>query len=196
MTPQPSSTSTSHGPISGGGGAADQRGSAPSAPRERARGALQLGPSSHAAGVHSDRGDGRAGARAGAADPQRRGARQEQRDSARITISPGTMNAEPADHRAGGGRATRQAQKIASWVDAGPGSRLQAAMASSNSRGVHPLLPLDAQLTQQRDVGGRAAEPDEADPAPFPRTVASDPAVAAGLLRVAGGIPGQAHGHA
>ena len=29
----------------------------------------------------------------------------------------------------------RQAQKIASWVEAGPGSRLQAAIASSNSGG-------------------------------------------------------------
>jgi len=35
---------------------------------------------------------------------------------------------------------TRQAQKIASWVEAGPGSRLQADMASSNSRASSHLL--------------------------------------------------------
>jgi hypothetical protein len=34
--------------------------------------------------------------------------------------------------------------------------------------GVQPLLPLDAQITQQPDVRRRAAEPDAADPAPFP----------------------------
>ncbi len=37
------------------------------------------------------------------------------------------------------GPRSRQAQKIASWVDAGPGSRLVAAMPSSNSAApIHP----------------------------------------------------------
>ena len=53
-------------------------------------------------------------------------------DKARITTSPGTMNAAPPTSAPGRPR-IRQAQKIASWVDAGPGSRLQAAIASSNS---------------------------------------------------------------
>ena len=54
-------------------------------------------------------------------------------DRARITTRPGTMNAAPPASAPGRPR-TRQAQKIASWVEAGPGSRLQAAIASSNSR--------------------------------------------------------------
>ena len=54
-------------------------------------------------------------------------------DSARMTMSPGTMNAAPPT-RAPSRPRIRQAQKIVSWVDAGPGSRLQTATASSNSR--------------------------------------------------------------
>jgi hypothetical protein len=51
---------------------------------------------------------------------------------ARMTISPGTMNAAPPIAAPARPR-SRHAQKIASWVEAGPGSRLHAAMASSNS---------------------------------------------------------------
>src|ERR1700678_2263852 len=51
---------------------------------------------------------------------------------ARITMRPGTMNAAPPA-RAPRRPRTRHAQKIASWVEAGPGSRLQALIASSNS---------------------------------------------------------------
>src|SRR5918994_2398432 len=43
--------------------------------------------------------------------------------SARIAASPGRMNARPPT-TAPIGPATRQAQKIASWVEAGPGSKL------------------------------------------------------------------------
>jgi hypothetical protein len=53
-------------------------------------------------------------------------------DSARMTIRPGTMNAAPPASAPSLPR-TRQAQKIASSVEAGPGSRLQTAIASSNS---------------------------------------------------------------
>ena len=45
------------------------------------------------------------------------------------------MNARPPATAPGAPR-TRQAQKIASCVDAGPGSRLHAAIASSNSPSV------------------------------------------------------------
>ena len=62
--------------------------------------------------------------------------------------------------------ATRHAQKMASCVDAGPGSRLHAAIASSNSS-AQPLLALDAQVAQQRDVRGWAAEADAADASPL-----------------------------
>ena len=54
---------------------------------------------------------------------------------------PGMMNAAPPSSAPGRPR-TRQAQKIASCVEAGPGSRLQAAIASSNSTEVsHCLRP-------------------------------------------------------
>ncbi len=53
-------------------------------------------------------------------------------ESTRMMIRPGTMNARPPT-RAPSRPHTRQAQKIASSVDAGPGSRLQVAIASSNS---------------------------------------------------------------
>jgi hypothetical protein len=56
-----------------------------------------------------------------------------------IRIKPGTMNAAPPS-RAPRRPRTRQAQRIASWVEAGPGSRLQAATASSNSTGVNHFL--------------------------------------------------------
>ena len=62
-------------------------------------------------------------------------------DRARMTIRPGTMNAAPPISAPSRPR-SRQAQKMASWVEAGPGSRLQAAMASSNSRRVQPALAL------------------------------------------------------
>ncbi len=49
-----------------------------------------------------------------------------------MTTRPGMMNASPPVSAPARPR-SRQAQKIASWVEAGPGSRLQAARASSNS---------------------------------------------------------------
>ncbi len=56
-------------------------------------------------------------------------------DRARITIRPGTMKHSPPTI-APATPASRHAQKIASWVDAGPGSKFVAAMPSSNSSAV------------------------------------------------------------
>ena len=53
-------------------------------------------------------------------------------ESARIIASPGTMKQMPP-MRAPTRPRRRQAQKIASWVEAGPGSRLVAEIPSSNS---------------------------------------------------------------
>src|SRR4051812_23838217 len=53
-------------------------------------------------------------------------------DRATMATSPGRMKASPPATAPAGPR-TRQAVKIASWVEAGPGSRLQAAIASSTS---------------------------------------------------------------
>ena len=49
-----------------------------------------------------------------------------------MATSPGAMKATPPTS-APPAPATRHAQKIASWVEAGPGSRLHAAIPSSNS---------------------------------------------------------------
>ena len=61
---------------------------------------------------------------------------------------------------------TRHPQKIASWVEDGPGSRLQAAIASSNSTSSIHLAP-HAEVAQQPDVGRRAAEAHAPQPAPL-----------------------------
>ena len=53
-------------------------------------------------------------------------------DRARMMIRPGTMKQAPPTSAPAGPR-SRQAQKMASWVEAGPGSRLVAATPSSNS---------------------------------------------------------------
>ncbi len=58
--------------------------------------------------------------------------RRNRADSARMTIKPGTMKQSPPV-RAPAQPRSRQAQRMANCVDAGPGSRLQAAMPSSNS---------------------------------------------------------------
>src|ERR1022692_416009 len=60
--------------------------------------------------------------------------------SARMMISPGTMKQTPPSTAPAAPRSF-QAQKIASWVEAGPGIRLAAARPSSNSRAdSHRLL--------------------------------------------------------
>ena len=69
----------------------------------------------------------------GLAEPQR--FPRKRADRARMTTRPGTMKQNPP-RRAPRQPRSRQAQKMANCVDAGPGSRLQAAMPSSNSPGV------------------------------------------------------------
>jgi hypothetical protein len=50
---------------------------------------------------------------------------------------------------------SRHAQKIASWVEAGPGSRLVAAMPSSNSSAVsHPSSVTHSRRSSRMCVGG------------------------------------------
>ena len=85
-----------------------------------------------------------------------------------MTIRPGTMNAAPpirapeaaaqppgaVDGQLGGGRAGHQ-------VAHGDGVL--------ELPGVQPAPPFDAELAQQPDVRGRAAEPDAPNPAPFPQ---------------------------
>ena len=87
------------------------------------------------------------------------------RPAATMRTKPGTMNASPPTI-APLTPATARAQKIASWVEAGPGRRLVAATASWNSRGGQPLLALDHHLAEQRRVCLRAADAQDAEPSP------------------------------
>ena len=72
-------------------------------------------------------------AAAPAIQPGGRGARK-RAASPRMMTRPGTMKQTPPRIAPAGPR-SRQAQKMASWVEAGPGSRLQAASPSSKSSG-------------------------------------------------------------
>ena len=84
----------------------------------------------------------------------------------KMIVRPGTMNATPPT-TAPSGPATIHAHKIASCVDAGPGNRLQAAIASSKSRRLDPPPSAHTELAQERDVRRRSAEADATDAAPL-----------------------------
>src|SRR5690242_2177517 len=106
--------------------------------------------------------------------------------SAKMTISPGTMNAAPPASAPGRPR-SRHAQKIASWVEAGPGSRLQAAIASSKScASSHPRRSTHSSRSSLMWVGG---PPNPMQPMrPHSRKiVTSDTRPASGGSRVASG---------
>ena len=62
---------------------------------------------------------------------------------------------------------SRQAQKIASWVEAGPGNRFVAEIAVLEVVRRQPPALVDAEPPEQGDVGRRAAESDAADPPPL-----------------------------
>ncbi len=71
-----------------------------------------------------------------------------------MMISPGRMKASPPATAPARPR-TRHAQKIASSVDAGPGSRLQAAIASSNSAASsQPRLSTHSRRSSAMCAGG------------------------------------------
>ena len=83
-----------------------------------------------------------------------------------MTISPGTMKARPPTTAPSRPR-TRHAQKMASSVEAGPGSRLQAAIASSSSAASSQPSRSTHSRRSSAMRGGRAAEPGDPDPAPL-----------------------------
>ena len=83
-----------------------------------------------------------------------------------MIANPGTMNAAPPT-TAPIGPATDHADKIASWVDAGPGNRLHAATASSNSEeSSHSLRSTQRSRSNAMCVGG-AAEANASNPPPL-----------------------------
>ena len=133
-------------------------------PRAVARataGSIEIGT-----GPHRDGGDGGTRPAAGAEDPGRRCAGEEQRREAEDQHEPGSDERAPPTI-APTGPATRQARE-----DRELGRRRTGQQVAGRDRvfelcGVDPPLPLDAQLAQQRDVRRWAAEPDAADPSPL-----------------------------
>ena len=108
------------------------------------------------------------GAGSGAEHPQRRGTGQEQRRQGQDHDQPGHDERGPADQRAGAAAEPPGAE------DRQLGGRRAGQQVAGRDRVlelpcVQPLPALDTQFPQQLDVGGRAAEPDAADPAPLPQ---------------------------
>ena len=156
--PHPSRTSTSHGPIVAAAAPpasrypAQRRREARTGSRADAR--FQLGPSRlHPAWTAT----AATAAPAPAPRPRIHSGGAPARNSAartRMRISPGTMKASPPTTAPSRPR-TRHAQKIASSVDAGPGSRLHAAIASSNSAASsHPRLSTHSRRSSAMCAGG------------------------------------------
>jgi hypothetical protein len=156
--PQPSKTSTSQGPIVAAAAppasryAAQRRREARTGSRTDAR--FQLGTSrDHPACTAT----AATAASAPAPNPRTHSGGVLARNSAartRMMIRPGTMKARPPTTAPSLPR-TRHAQKIASWVDAGPGSRLHAAIASSNSSASsHPWRSTHSRRSSAMCAGG------------------------------------------
>ena len=117
-------------------------------------------------GVEGDGGHRCAGAGGSSENPQGGCAARNSAERAKMITSPGTMKQMPPISAPRRPR-SRQAQKMASWVEAGPGSRLVAEMPSSNSWALSQPTFFDAEFAEQRDVGGRSAEADDPDAAPL-----------------------------
>ena len=180
------------------GGGRDRPGQQVGHPARGVRAAPPARAEQRPARLHGDRRDGGPGAGSRAEHPQRRGTGQEQRRQGQDHDQPGHDERRPAGQRAeaaadppgaedrqlGGGRAREQV--------AGRDRVLEFPR-------VQPFPALDAQFPQQLDVGGRAAEPDAADPAPLPQHRGQGHPRRRGSrtgrdrLRAAGGVLGQAH---
>ena len=130
MVPQPSSTRTSHAPMVAAAASPAARYASQRTAVARLR---QLGRSNDQPAWTATAGTA---APAPAPAPSTHSGGElatKSTDSARMTIRPGRMNPAPPTSAPARPR-SRQAQKMASWVEAGPGIRLQTAIASSNSR--------------------------------------------------------------
>ena len=75
----------------------------------------------------------------------------------RIMASPGTMK-QPPPTRAPVGPASRQAQKMANWVEAGPGKEVGGGDPVLELGGGEPVAVRHAELAEHGDVGRGAAE--------------------------------------
>ena len=81
---------------------------------------------------------------------------------------PGTMKPTPPTIAPGAPR-RRQAQKIASCVEAGPRQQVGGRDPVLELLGVEPVAPLDAQPAQERDVRWGSSEADAAETQPLER---------------------------
>ncbi len=118
------------------------------------------------AGPHSDGGDCRAGSSPGTAHPDRRRARQEEHRESQDHQQAGQDEAEAPEQRA------RAATHPPGAEDRQLGRRRAGEQVAGGDRVLElvrrePGPPLDAELAQQGDVGGRATEPDATDPPPL-----------------------------
>src|SRR6185437_10756596 len=86
---------------------------------------------------------------------------------AKMMASPGAMNETPPMSAPARPR-SRQAQKIASCVEAGPGNRLVERDGVLELVGGQPAPVLDAEFVQESDMGRGASETDDPDAAPLP----------------------------
>ena len=118
-------------------------------------------------GGHGHRRHGRARSGRRTRDPSRRAGRQEEGREPEDDDQPGDDEADPAEDRAG-----RTAQppgaEDGQLGRGGPGQQVAGGQPVLEVVRRQPLPVRHAQLAQQRDVRGRPAEPDAADPAPFP----------------------------
>ena len=145
-----------------------RRGRAPRtrASRARSRGALQTRPGRLAPARTATAATAAPAPGAGAADPHGRRLAEEHIDSRRISTTAGTMNPSPPT-TAPPGPATRQAQKIASWVEAGSGQQVAGRDWRPRTRAGRPSA------ARRPRVGGAArcargpAEADHADSRPL-----------------------------
>ena len=135
----------------------------------------QLGAPAHArpargheapAGVHGDGGDGGTRPGAGALDPQRWVAGQEQHREAEDEDEPGDDEGQASDERADApalppGAVDRELRRGRPGQEVAGGDRVLEVV------GLHPAAALDAQPAEQGDVGRRSPEPEAPDTAPL-----------------------------
>ena len=119
-------------------------------------------------GVDRDRGHRGARARSRAEHPERRGPCHEQHRQGEDDDQAGDDERSAADQ--GAGAAAQPPGAVDGQLGGGrAGHQVADRDGVLELPGVQPAPPLDAQLAQQPDVRGRAAEPDAADPTPFPQ---------------------------
>jgi glutamate---cysteine ligase / carboxylate-amine ligase len=117
------------------------------------------------AGLDGDGRDARAGARGGAADPERRRVREEERGEGDDRDEPGKDERRAPEETADAaakppGAVDRELRRRGAGQEVAGGDRIL------ELRRREPAALLHAELAQKRYVRGRASEPDRADPAP------------------------------